>query len=163
MTSIPETKPKLYRPCAGICLKNKDGLVFAGKRFGNFAHAWQMPQGGIDKGEDYLDAARRELHEETGVTSATLVAQSAEWHRYDLPQDLGVKFWKGKYSGQAQLWFLFEFTGNESEIDISGLAGEKAEFTEWAWKPISEITAQIVPFKKHIYEEVMREFAPHLA
>lgn len=155
--------PRLYRPCAGICLKNKDGLVFAGKRFGIFDHAWQMPQGGIDKGEDHLEAAKRELHEETGVTSAKLIKISDEWRKYDLPTDVDVEFWKGKYAGQTQLWFLFEFIGDESEINISGLGGEKAEFSEWAWKPIAEVTGQIVPFKRDIYEAVSREFAPYLA
>ena len=156
-------RERLYRPCAGICLKNKDGLVFAGKRFGNFDHAWMMPQGGIDKGEDHLAAARRELHEETGVTSAKLIVQSTTWRRYDLPTDIDVEFWKGKYVGQEQLWFLFEFEGEDSEINIGGLGGEKAEFSDWTWKPITEIVSQIVPFKRDVYKGVLEEFAPYLA
>lgn len=156
------TDAKPYRPCVGICLMNSKGKVFAGRRFGFAANSWQMPQGGVDKGEELEAAAFRELHEETGVTSAKIIKRTDDWLHYDLPPDLEKRMWKGKYAGQKQVWFLFQFEGDEREIDISGLGGEKAEFSDWTWMSIDEIVKQIVPFKRDIYKAVAKEFGEHL-
>ena len=118
-----------------------------------------MPQGGIDKGEAPLDAAWRELQEETGVTSAQLLAESKGWLSYDLPPELAATLWKGKYRGQEQKWYAFRFTGAESEIDI---AGEHPEFSAWKWVDFRQVPDLIVPFKRVLYDKVVAEFA-HLA
>ena len=152
-----ETLP--YRRGVGIVLFNADGKVFVAQRIDSPGPAWQMPQGGIDKGEDPLDAAWRELQEETGVTSAEFLAESKAWLRYDLPPDLAANLWKGKYRGQEQKWYAFRFTGPESEIDI---AGEHPEFSEWKWADFRDVPGLIVPFKRSLYDLVVAEFG-HLA
>jgi putative (di)nucleoside polyphosphate hydrolase len=122
---------------------------------------WQMPQGGIDKGEDPLRAALRELHEETGITSVSLLAEAPEWICYDLPEDaLGIAL-KGKYRGQRQRWFAFAFTGEEREIDVltPGNGKFKAEFDAWRWERLSRVSSLIVPFKQAAYEQVAAAFA----
>lgn len=160
----PQSLP--YRPCVGIMVLNAEGLVWAGRRIvepdGEMAGSnqlWQMPQGGIDKGEDPLPAAHRELYEETGIRSVTLLAESPRWISYDLPADLvGVAF-KGKYRGQTQKWFAFRFTGHESEIAINPPpGGHEPEFEAWAWKPMDELPDLIVPFKRQLYLEVVSTF-----
>jgi putative (di)nucleoside polyphosphate hydrolase len=148
-----------YRRGVGIALFNRAGQVFVAQRLDSPGPAWQMPQGGIDKGEAPLDAAWRELQEETGVTSAELLAESKGWLSYDLPPELAATLWKGKYRGQEQKWYAFRFTGDESEIDIEG---EHPEFSAWKWVDFRQVPELIVPFKRVLYDKVVAEFA-HLA
>jgi putative (di)nucleoside polyphosphate hydrolase len=149
-----------YRPCAGIMLANKDGLVFVGQRIDKAPEgdAWQMPQGGIDKGETARDAALRELTEETGVAPqlVDVIAESAQEHYYDLPPELMGKIWGGKYRGQRQSWFLMRFKGQDSDIDI---ATDHAEFSKWQWVSPDRLPMLIVPFKKRLYEAIVAEFS----
>jgi putative (di)nucleoside polyphosphate hydrolase len=159
-----------YRPCVGIMVLNREGLVWAGRRikdgnteYDGSPHLWQMPQGGIDKGEDPLPAAYRELYEETGMRSVTLLAQSNGWINYDLPAHMIGIGLKGKFRGQTQRWFAFRFDGDESEIAINPPpGGHEAEFDAWEWKPMAELPELIVPFKRVVYEKVVEEFS-HLA
>ena len=160
----PETLP--YRPCVGIMVLNRDGLAWAGHRiaeenseYDGSPQLWQMPQGGIDKGEEPLDGRPRELHEETGMRSVTLLAEAPGWINYDLPDDLLGIALKGKYRGQTQRWFAFRFTGDESEIAINPPpGGHAAEFDKWRWKPMANLPDLIVPFKRKVYEEVVAAF-----
>ncbi len=148
-----------YRPCVGVMLVNNDGLAFIGKRIDNKeGDWWQMPQGGMDDGEDVLTAGLRELGEETGVTSAsaTLIAQTKEELLYDLPDDLIGKLWKGKYRGQRQHWLLMRFTGTDADIDLE--AHDPPEFCEWQWADPELLPELIVPFKKRVYRTVLEEF-----
>jgi putative (di)nucleoside polyphosphate hydrolase len=159
-----------YRPCVGIMVLNHDGLVWAGRRVaeGNTEYdgspqLWQMPQGGIDEGEDHLAAARRELFEETGIESADLIEAAPQWFYYDLPAHLIGIGLKGRFRGQKQRWFAFRFVGNEREIRIDPPpAGNEREFEDWAWLPMADLPGLIVPFKRKVYEEVCAHFA-HLA
>lgn len=159
-----------YRPCVGIMVLNAEGLVWAGRRIaiGNSEYdgspqLWQMPQGGIDKGEDPLKAAYRELYEETGIKSVSLLAEAPGWINYDLPDHLIGIGLKGKYRGQTQRWFAFRFEGPESEIAIDPPpGGHVPEFDQWAWKPMRDLPELIVPFKRKVYDEVIAAFA-HLA
>jgi putative (di)nucleoside polyphosphate hydrolase len=159
-----------YRPCVGIMVLNRDGLVWAGRRIpiGNSEYdgspqLWQMPQGGIDKGEDPEKAAYRELWEETGMTTVSLIARASDWINYDLPQHLIGVGLKGKYRGQTQAWFAFRFEGDDSEIAINPPpGGHEPEFDEWAWRPMQELPGLIVEFKREVYERVVAEFS-HLA
>lgn len=150
-----------YRDCVGLAIFNGRGEVFVGHRKGiTDEHAWQMPQGGIDEGEDPLRCAMRELYEETSVTSVSLLAEAPEWIYYDLPDEaLGVAF-KGKYRGQRQRWFAFAFHGDDSEIDVLTPGGgkHKAEFDGWRWEKLSRTPALIVPFKRPAYEKVVEAF-----
>jgi putative (di)nucleoside polyphosphate hydrolase len=159
-----------YRPCVGIMVLNHKGLVWAGRRisagnseFDGSPQLWQMPQGGIDKGEDPLPAAYRELYEETGMRSVTLLAEADDWINYDLPAHLIGIGLKGKYRGQTQRWFAFRFDGDESEIAINPPPGGHApEFDAWEWKPMTDLPSLIVPFKRAVYDQVVAEFK-HLA
>ncbi|EUC01043.1 RNA pyrophosphohydrolase [Rhizobium sp. CF080] len=159
-----------YRPCVGIMVLNREGLVWAGRRisdgnseFDGSPQLWQMPQGGIDKGEDPLPAAYRELYEETGMRSVTLLAEADDWINYDLPAHLIGIGLKGKYRGQTQRWFAFRFDGDESEIAINPPPGGHApEFDAWEWKPMADLPSLIVPFKRAVYDQVVAEFK-HLA
>lgn len=159
-----------YRPCVGIMVLNADNKVWAGRRIpvGNSEYdgspqLWQMPQGGIDPGEDPLPAAMRELYEETGMKTVSLLAEAGRWIHYDLPAELIGIGLKGKYRGQTQRWFAFGFEGDESEIAINPPpGGHEPEFDAWEWKPMAELPDLIVPFKRRVYEEVVAEFA-HLA
>lgn len=158
----PEEIAKLpYRPCVGLMLMNADGKIFVGQRNDRFKDAWQMPQGGVDKGEDPRDAALRELWEETGVTAelVDVVAETEGWLPYDLPHDIVPKIWQGKYRGQKQKWFLLRFTGTDDQIDIQT---EHPEFTEWKWQASDQLIAEIVPFKREVYTKVLELFAHHL-
>ena len=145
-----------YRPGVGIVLLNAAGEVFVGQRLDSTQEAWQMPQGGIDPGEEPLDTAFRELAEETGITKAVLLAESREWLTYDLPPELVGSIWKGKYRGQRQKWFAMRFTGTDADIDI---ATPHPEFRSWRWAPHAELSRLIVPFKRDLYEAVLAEFA----
>jgi putative (di)nucleoside polyphosphate hydrolase len=155
-----------YRPCVGQMVINKAGLVWVGARAGLPTDAegqgswWQMPQGGIDPGEEPAEAARRELREETGIHSIVDLAELPRWLVYDLPADLVGKAWGGRYRGQKQRWFLYRFTGDESEINITPEAGHDPEFIAWKWVPASELVDLIVPFKRDVYREIVEAFAP---
>ena len=153
----PETLP--YRPCAGFMLLNAEGHVFVGQRIDPSAHGfWQMPQGGIDKGEDVREAALRELEEEVGVAAhmVEVIAQTSRAIRYDLPPELLGKVWKGKYRGQEQHWFLGRFLGTDADINLE--AHNPPEFNEWRWIDPGLLPDVIVPFKRLVYEEVLAEF-----
>jgi len=146
-----------YRSNAGIVLVNPSGLVFAGQRIDSPGGAWQMPQGGIDKGESPRDAALRELTEETGVTTdlVNVIAETKGWITYDLPPELLHKLWKGRYRGQQQKWFLMRFTGRDDQVNI---ALEHPEFSQWTWMPTDELLGKIVPFKRGVYTSVFEQF-----
>jgi len=151
-----------YRPCVGIMLLNRDGLVWIGRRFDKQndegkGQWWQMPQGGIDKDENPKLAAVRELAEETAVTSVDVIAESPRWYNYDLPQHLIGKSWKGRYRGQTQKWFAMRFTGSDSEIDLAPPV-HKQEFDLWRWERMDDILDLIVPFKRPVYEQVIAAF-----
>ena len=156
-----------YRPCAGIALFNRDGLVFVGRRKDGPREAegvgkwWQMPQGGIDDGEDFDKAAERELYEETSVRSVTRLGETRDWFTYDLPQELIGRAWKGKYRGQRIKYVAFRFNGEESEIDIAepGGGGHKPEFVAWRWEQLARLPELIIPFKRKVYDSVVKEFA----
>ena len=146
-----------YRSNVGIMMLNEKGYVFVGQRLDNNQNAWQMPQGGIDAGEDPETAAYRELLEETGVKKQDVrfVASSSQWLSYDLPEDLIPILWNGKFRGQKQKWFLFKFLGEDGDINI---ATEHPEFSKWKWISKENLLKEIVPFKKSVYENVLKEF-----
>ena len=152
-----------YRKCVGVIVFNPEGKVWAGHRIADtetpLSHLWQLPQGGIDKGEDPESAARRELYEETGISSASLIGTCEDWLNYDLPDHLIGVALKGKYRGQTQKWFAFRFEGDESEINITNPPnGTKPEFDAWAWKDLADMPNLIVPFKRQIYDRLVVEF-----
>lgn len=151
--------PTAYRPCVGIMLVNADGKVFVGRRIDTKeGDWWQMPQGGVDRGEDLELALWRELHEETGVTSAhaTLIKQMADDIAYDLPDDLMGKLWGGKYRGQMQSWFMLRFIGSDADINLE--AHDPAEFCDWKWVDPEDLPNLIIPFKKRVYRTVLEAF-----
>lgn len=162
MTIDPNSLP--YRPCVGVVLINAEGKIWTGQRIDAPAGtaAWQMPQGGIDEGEKPREAAYRELWEETGVTRdlVEFIGKTHGWVTYDLPSELLGKVWKGKYRGQKQKWFLFRYLGRDDQIIIDR---EHPEFSEWKWIGAEEMIASIVPFKRAVYEEVVKAFRAHLA
>lgn len=169
MPTIPDREAMPYRDCVGVAVFNSEGNVFIGRRrpegdpdkSAEFGAPWQMPQGGIDKGEDPLRAALRELYEETNITAVSLLAEAPEWIYYDLPDEaLGIAL-RGKYRGQRQRWFAFAFTGDESEINVEAPGGGKfdAEFDAWRWERLARTPSLIVPFKRQAYEKVVEAFA----
>ncbi len=153
-----------YRPCVGVMLVNAHGRVFVGKRIDNGSvgkqegDAWQMPQGGIDEGEDLHPAGLRELYEETGIPAelVTIIAESREEHFYDLPPELLGKLWKGRYRGQRQRWLLLRFNGEDTQVNLE--AHDTPEFHEWKWVEPEMLPDLIVPFKKRVYRQVVEEF-----
>lgn len=147
-----------YRKGVGMMLLNAAGQVFVAKRLDQTAEAWQMPQGGIDDGEDPRTAALRELTEEIGTAKAEIIAESKEWMRYDLPDALVPKIWKGQYRGQEQKWFVLRFTGTDADINI---ATDHPEFSEWKWAPIQSLPDLIVPFKRTLYQQLITEFVSY--
>ena len=138
----------------GIALLNSDNKVFVGKRIDNPVNFWQLPQGGVDKNEDLLSAANRELKEETGVESVKLIKEIDNWLTYELPKNLLGKIWKGKYRGQKQKWFIMRFVGNEEEINIKT---KNAEFKEWKWIDINQLINVVVSFKLNVYKSIVKE------
>ena len=157
-----------YRPFVGIVLLNREGLAFLGRRMRaagpehvDDTHAWQLPQGGIDPGEDPYRAALRELYEETSVRSVALLAEAPDWLSYDLPPAVGRQAWRGRYRGQTQRWFALRFTGDDGEIEIHdpGGGGHRAEFDAWRWEPLDRVPELVIPFKRPVYEAVVATFA----
>ncbi|WP_375279399.1 RNA pyrophosphohydrolase [Pseudooctadecabacter sp.] len=154
----PDDIAKLpYRPCVGLMIVNGAGLVFVGQRLDRDQDAWQMPQGGIDPGEDVQTAALRELGEETGITPdlVTIEAETDNWLPYDLPHDIVPKIWKGRYRGQEQKWVLVRFNGTDDQINI---VQDHPEFSEWTWMNPKDLLANIVPFKREVYAKVLDAF-----
>lgn len=156
----PEDISKLpYRPCVGLMVVNTDGGVFVGQRVDRDIgqDAWQMPQGGIDKGETVHDAALRELEEETGITAdlVTIEAETDDWLPYDLPHDIVSKIWKGRFRGQEQKWVLLRFHGTDDQINI---VQPHQEFSEWQWISPKDLLVNIVPFKRDVYASVLEAF-----
>ncbi|KHQ53553.1 RNA pyrophosphohydrolase [Mameliella alba] len=151
-----------YRRNVGVMLVNAQGHAFVGQRIDSEVPAWQMPQGGIDKGEDPRDAALRELEEETGVSRdlVTVEAETEGWIAYDLPHDIVPRIWKGRYKGQEQKWFLLRFHGTDDQVRLD--ADDHQEFSEWCWLPADEVVEQIVPFKRPVYAQVIAAFRDHL-
>lgn len=150
-----------YRPCVGLMLVNAQGHVFVGQRIDNPGPAWQMPQGGVDAGEDPREAALRELWEETGITAdkVRVEAESAGWIPYDLPHDLVPRIWKGRFRGQEQKWFFMRFQGVDGDVNIET---EHPEFSQWRWLAPQDLVANIVPFKREVYARVLQEFEARL-
>jgi len=152
-----------YRPCVGVVLFSREGLVLIGRRIDgpehiDLTHSWQMPQGGIDQGEEPWPAALRELREETNIRSAERLGEITEWLRYDIPREIVGLAWKGKYRGQTQKWFAMRFTGNDDEINVERPDGHEPEFSAWRWAALQTVPDLVVPFKRAVYERVAREF-----
>lgn len=151
-----------YRPNVGVMLINAEGLIFAGQRIDSEVPAWQMPQGGIDEGEEPRAAALRELEEEIGVAPALVqvVAETPDWLTYDLPAEIVPRIWKGRYRGQKQKWFLMRFMGRDDQIVLDR---HTPEFSTWRWIDAEAILDAIVPFKREMYARVIDSFRQHLA
>ena len=149
-----------YRRCAGVMLINPAGRVWVGERM-DFLGSWQMPQGGIDTDEDPRAAALRELEEETSVSNVAFVAEAPDWLKYELPSDLRVRAWKGRWRGQMQKWFAFRHLGPDTEIDVRGV--DSPEFARWKWVDIDDVPLLIVDFKRPVYEAVIEAFRPHIS
>lgn len=144
-----------YRPCVGIMLLNQDNKVFVAKRIDTMVEAWQMPQGGIDEGEDPVTAAFREMEEEVGSCHAEILDECEDWIKYDLPDHLIGKVWKGKYRGQKMKWFVLRYLGTDGDINI---ATEHPEFSEWRWIEMAALPETIVAFKKSLYQKLVDRF-----
>ncbi|WP_410543578.1 RNA pyrophosphohydrolase [Wolbachia endosymbiont of Dipetalonema caudispina] len=137
-------------------LFNKQGDIFVGKRFDSDLY-WQMPQGGIDNGEELEKAALRELLEEVGTDKAKIITKNKNWIYYNLPKELIPTHWKGRYSGQKQMWFLMKFCGEDKDININYT--DHSEFKEWCWQNIDNLISNVIPFKKEIYKTLIKEFS----
>jgi len=158
----PEDIAKLpYRKNVGLMVINGDGLVWVGRRSDRFQHAWQMPQGGIDDGENPRTAALREMEEEIGLkpNHVEIIDETKDWLPYDLPHDVVPNFWNGKYRGQEQKWFLMRFTGDDRLVNIHT---EHPEFIEWRWLEAAKMPEAVVPFKRDVYERVINLFRKNL-
>lgn len=157
-----------YRPCVGVMVLNRDNMVWIGRRTGSKTKKdpisrglwWQMPQGGIDNGEDPAVAAYRELHEETGIgpERARIIAESAKWYSYDLPSNIAGRKWGGRFKGQTQKWFAMRFSGADEDVNISPAPPHEIEFDAWRWASHEELLDLIVPFKRDVYVAVLNEF-----
>ena len=166
MKKSPDIESLPYRPCVGVALFNRDGFVWIGNRSDHDAEGegegewWQMPQGGLDEGEDPYRAAVREIYEETSVKHVSLIAEAPGWFTYDLPAELVPHSWGGRYRGQKQKWFALRFDGSDDEIDVRHPGGGKykPEFSSWRWEKLARLPQLIVPFKRKVYEEVAAEF-----
>ncbi len=161
--TILQSPPLEYRLGVGIMLVNKHRQAFVGLRLDHDKtgfDAWQMPQGGIDPDETPLIAASRELVEEVGIDSASVIAEHSEWLSYDLPAELIDQVWNGKYRGQKQKWFLMQFTGSDKLININT---HNPEFKAWRWEDINNLVSNIVPFKRDLYRQIIAEFSPIIA
>jgi putative (di)nucleoside polyphosphate hydrolase len=154
---VPADLP--YRPCAGVMLVNEAGKVFVGQRLDSILEAWQMPQGGIDAGEDARSAAVREIGEETGIGAdlINIVAEAPDELFYDLPEEMIGKIWNGRWRGQRQRWFLARFLGRDEDVRIETA---EPEFRSWKWADPDELPLMIVPFKRRLYEQVLEAFRP---
>lgn len=148
-----------YRPGVGIILVNKDNLVFVARRIDTPQNAWQMPQGGIEKGEKTIAAVFREMKEEIGTNHAEIIAETRGWHRYDLPKGLIKKVWGGRFRGQKQKWFALRFLGQDSDITLQTA---HPEFCDWRWVPVDDLPNIAVSFKRQTYERVIGELWPHV-
>ena len=151
-----------YRPCVGLLVLNREGRAFIGRRSSgpehiDETHVWQMPQGGIDRGEDPWPAALRELYEETSIRSIEKLGEIEDWLAYDIPRDIVGQAWGGKYRGQTQKWFALRFTGEEADIDLTS---HEPEFSSYQWVAMDELPGLIVPFKRDTYKQVIAAFAP---
>jgi len=152
-----ENKKQLpLRTGVGIILLNHENNIFVGKRIDNPKNSWQMPQGGVDQNENFLQAAKRELEEETGIKSVKLIKELDGWFKYDLPKYLLGKLWKGKYRGQKQKWFIMKFLGKNDEINIRT---KSPEFLDWKWIKPSDLPGVAVDFKINIYKKIAKELA----
>ena len=163
---MPAYEELPYRPCAGLAVFNRVGLVFIGRRADgpehvDETHVWQMPQGGIDPDEDPYQAALRELYEETNIRSVEKLGEIADWLTYDIPRAIVGQAWRGRYRGQRQKWYALRFIGPDSEIDIAHPAGgaHKPEFIDWRWEEIGKLPELVVPFKQPTYRRIVEEFA----
>jgi putative (di)nucleoside polyphosphate hydrolase len=156
---MTEVSRKPYRRGVGIMLLGPDRRIFVGRRI-DTPGAWQMPQGGIDKGETPREAAQRELHEEVGTDKAEILAETQDWLSYELPGDLHLQAWGGRYRGQQQKWFAMRFLGKDSDIRLDA---HEPEFDAWKWVTREELLRDIVAFKRGLYEDALKEFAPLFA
>jgi putative (di)nucleoside polyphosphate hydrolase len=162
---MPDFKSLPYRPCVATAVFNRKGRVFIGRRIDgpehvDDVHAWQMPQGGIDRDEDPWPAALRELYEETNIRTVEKLGEIPGWLSYDIPREIVGQAWKGKYRGQRQKWYALRFTGDEREINVAHPAGgHEPEFAAWRWERLDKTPDLIVPFKRAVYARVAREFA----
>ena len=154
-----EYSKRPYRPCVGIMLINDNGYIFGGQRIDNRAEAWQMPQGGIDAGEDVKTACFREMCEEIGTDKADILSIHPEWLNYDIPLPLADRLWGGSYRGQSQKWVALRYTGQDSDINI---ATEEPEFFSWQWMSPADLIQLAVPFKRPVYEDIMTQFARYI-
>ena len=161
MTRAVDRDSLPYRPAAGVMLLNRDGKVWVGQRLDSTLEAWQMPQGGLDPGEEAEDGALRELEEETGIPrdKVEIVARAPGQLLYDLPDDLIGKVWKGKWRGQRQTWFLMRFTGEDADVNLQT---PEPEFRAWKWAEPQELPDLIVPFKQGLYRDILKAFAAWL-
>ena len=155
--SSHKVRKKTYRSGVGLILLNNKAEVFIGKRLDSIVEAWQMPQGGIDKGETALQSLLRESREEIGTDNIKIIEESKSWYRYDLPTDLQDKLWGGKYYGQEQKWFLAQYLGTDEEININT---KKPEFIDWKWISFDQLSSVIVNFKQQLYKNLELEFGP---
>ena len=154
-----EYSKRPYRPCVGIMLINDNGHIFGGQRIDNRAEAWQMPQGGIDEGEDVETACFREMREEIGTDKADILSIHPEWLNYDIPLPLADRLWGGSYRGQSQKWVALRYTGQDSDINIATV---EPEFFSWQWMSPADLIQLAVPFKRPVYEDIMTQFAQYI-